>query len=239
MSDPAVDALARSLRGLDEIDRREWAADLCQSADGVPADAEQAWIRRTKTSHRGIGERRLLKRLAAFGVDQAFLDEICALDQLELLYLNWPVTAFDLGGLRKLSKLRHLSIDSPRNVTDFTPLVEIPSLRRLFVENAKHLQDVEWLSGAHHLSSIGIEGSIWTKQHIRSLRPFAGLKSLEGLFLTSVQLRDKDLTPLADCPKLKVLQCARFAPREEFDRLHQLRPDIQSYWFEPAAWDAA
>jgi hypothetical protein len=233
----AADALARSLRGLNEIDRRAWAADLCQSAGAVPADAEHAWIRRVKTSHRGIGERRSLKRLAAFAVDQSFLDEICTLDQLELLYLNWPVTASHLGGLRNLSQLRHLSIDSPRNVMDFTPLVEIPSLRRLFVENAKHLHDVEWLSGAHHLQSIGVEGSIWTKQHIDSLRPLAGLRSVEGLFLTSVRLRDKDLTPLADCPKLKVLQCARFAPRTEFERLHRLRPDIQCYWFDPAAWE--
>ena len=64
----------------------------------------------------------------------------------------------------------------------------------------------------------GIEGSIWTMQKIAGLSPLAGF-GFEALFLTSVKLEDKDLTPLAGCPNLKHLACARFA-RVELQCIH-------------------
>ena len=152
-------------------------------------------------------------------MDQDFLDEIGTLDRLERLELEWPVTASDLSPLRRLTVLRHLSIDSPRNVTDFRPLLELPNLRRLLVANAKHLSDAEWLSGAHHLEVIGLEGSIWTRQRIDNLKPFGGLRLLRGLLLASAQLRDKDshadrrLSQAGDprlCP-LRAARCIRTA----------------------------
>ena len=169
-------------------------------------------------------------------MDQDYLDEIAELDGLERLELEWPVTASDLSPLRRLTRLRFLSIDSPRNVTDFTPLLELASLRSLLVENAKHLSDADWLADAHHLEVIGLEGSMWTRQQVESLRPFGGLRSLRGLLLTSVRLRDKDLTPIADCPRLELLSCARFAPRARFEELHRRRPVLQCDWFDPRMW---
>jgi hypothetical protein len=231
------DALEATLRGHDERDWQEWSRHLLvESAADIPPGAERAWLKRTNASHRGIGEHRSLRHLIATAADQGFIDEISTLDGLERLELEWPVTASDLSALRKLTKLRHLSISGPRHVTDFKPLLELPNLRRLLVENAKHLSDAEWLSGAHHLEVIGLEGSIWTRQRIDSLKPFGGLRSLRGLFLTSVQLRDKDLTPIADCPKLEILACARFAPRAGFEQLQERRPDLRCRWFEPSMW---
>jgi hypothetical protein len=228
--------LAPRLRGHADLNWEEWTQYYTERADQVPPDAERVWLKRVKASHHGIGERRSIRHLIATAVDQPFLDEIAMLEGLERLDLEWPFTASDLSGLRNLRHLAHIGINSPRNVTDFTPLLDLPSLRRLFVENARHLREVEWLADAHHLASIGVEGSIWTMQPIASLRPFAGLRSLQGLFLTSVKLADKDLSPLADCPSLRVLQCARFAPRAEFERLQRLRPDLDCSWFDPASW---
>jgi hypothetical protein len=201
-------------------------------AEDIPLDAEFAVLGREKNSHRGIGKRKALRTLVAGAVNQEFLDEICELGDLQHLELGWPVTATELGGLRRLANLHVLKIDSPRNVTDFTPILDLPALRSLFIENAKHLKSLDWLAPLKdRLRSLGIEGSIWTMQPIPSLKPLAGF-GFEALFLTSVRLKDKDLTPLAACPNLKLLSCARFAPKANFEALEALRPDIQCTWFD-------
>ncbi|MBX3560625.1 MAG: hypothetical protein KF780_02325 [Sphingomonas sp.] len=205
-----------------------WAT---RAAD-IPEDATMAGLGREKASHRGIGARRGLTRLLTAGVNQDFLDEICALERLEYLWLGWPVTAHDLSGLARLQRLRFLKIDSPRNVTDFGALADCPALASLFVENAKHMPGLDWLAPlGPRLAVLGIEGSMWTMQKVESLAPLAGF-AMEALFLTSVQLRNKDLTPLARCPNLAWLSCARFAPKPRFEELKALRPDIECSWFD-------
>ena len=197
----------------------------------IPADWTLASILRDKASHRGIADQRQLTTLFASGVNQDFLDEICELERLEYLWLSWPTTAHDLSGLARLRHLKFLKLDSPRNVTDFDILTKIAALRQLFVENAKHMDGLEWLDPLKgQLWSLGIEGSMWTMQKVPSLAPLAGF-GFEALFLTSVRLTDKDLTPLAACPNLKYLACARFAPKASFDALKALRPDISCTWF--------
>lgn len=209
----------------------EWSAPRITSAAEIPMDAKHAILRRAKASHRGIGTRRGLRGLLAGAVDQAYLDEIGALTALEYLQLGWPVTARDLSPLERLTSLETLKIDSPRNVTDFGLVLRLPRLRRLLIENAKHIHDLAWLRGADHLWALGVEGSLWTTQVLDGVAPLAGLK-MEALFFTSVRLKDKDLTPLADCPNLKYLGCARFAPKANFDALKALRPDIACAWFD-------
>lgn len=238
MTGPATveSALNDLFRGHVDRDWEEWATFATERADDVPLDAARALLHRTKASHRGIGERQALRHLIAGAADQAYLDEICTLVGLERLELEYPVTAARLDGLRGLAKLRHLSIDSPRNVVDFTPLLDLPALRTLLITNAKHLSDLEWLADAHHLEVLGIEGSMWTEQKIPTLRPLAGLRGLRAFFATSTRLGDGDLSPLAECPQLELLGSARFAPREEFERLHARKPDLVCSWFRPEMW---
>lgn len=223
-------------RGHDTRDWQEWASFATTDAREVPLDAERALLHRVKTSHRGIGERQALKHLIAGSADQAYLDEICTITGLERLELEYPVTAKTLDPLRSLTRLRHLSIDSPRHISDFTPLLELPSLTTLLITNAKHMADISWLSDAHHLEVIGIEGSMWTAQKIPTLAPLAGLRGMRAFLAVSTRLGDKDLSPLAECPQLDFLGCARFAPRAEFERLRQRKPDLVCTWFRPEAW---
>ena len=207
------------------------AAHVACAADIAP-DATLASLTREKASYRGIGAQRQLTTLFAAAVDQAYLDEICELEALDYLWLGWPVTARDLSGLAKLKRLSFLKLDSPRNVTDFAPLTRLPALTHLFVENAKHMDGLEWLAPLRsQLAVLGIEGSLWTTQKLASLAPLAGF-GFEALCLTSVRLADKDLIPLASCPELRHLICARFAPRARFEELKALRPDIACLWFD-------
>jgi len=232
-----VESLTARFRGLDAHGRPDQDAPFTQDVATVPLDAERACLRRVKSSHQGISRRRRLRDLVAIAVDQAYLDEICVIDGLERLELSYPVTAHDLSGLRALTGLRHLAIDSPRNVTDFRPLLDIPSLRTLLIGNARHMKDIAWLADAHHLEVIGIEGSTWTQQKVPSLSPLRGLEGMKAFFATSVRIGDNDLSPLAACPQLEFLECARCVPRSEFERLQRLRPDLICYWFRWHMWD--
>lgn len=208
--------------------RGAYVASAADIADG----ATLVGLARDKKSHHGIGQKKSITTLFASAVDQAYLDEICELEALEYLWLGWPVTAGDLSGLDRLKRLTYLKLDSPRNVTDFSAVTRLPALTHLFVENAKHMNSLDWLAPLKdQLTSLGIEGSMWTMQKVPALAPLSGF-GFEALFMTSVRLADKDLTPLASCPKLNYLQCARFAPKSRFDELKALRADIDCLWFD-------
>lgn len=211
-------------------------ADRFEDAARIPKDAKAVQLRRVKKSHRGIAKVTGLEGLVAEAADQAFLEEICELDNLRYLYLGWPTTAKDLAPLTRLEKLRFLKIDSPRNIADFTSLTQLPRLEALFIENAKHLAALDWLAPlAGQLKVLGIEGSLDTNQKIESLAPLAGF-DLEALFLTSTRIADQDLTPLHGMTNLRYLRTAINAPRAQFEALHAALPECECQWFDPAAW---
>ena len=206
----------------------EWDSYATNVAE-IPADAQRARLRREKRSHRGLSSRAWLSKLSARQVNQEFLDEICELQNLVFLELD-VVTAADLTPLRRLTSLKTLKVEGVRKAEDLSPLATMDWLSYLSIVQAKHLCELSLLSGAHHLRMLAIEGGTWTTQKIDSLRPLRGLRSLECLFMSSVTLRDKELSYLADIPKLRVLDCARFAPKLQFDRLRHLLPNIECQW---------
>lgn len=224
------EALMGRYRGLETELWRGDGPGLIEKAADIADGAEILRFNRVKASHKGIGQHATLRQLSAGSVNQDFLDEICQLTRLKVAFLGYPFTATDISGLSALQNLHTIKIDSPRNITDFSVLMELPRLHTLFIENAKHLKDIEFLRGAHHLKVIGIEGSMWTHQKVESLAPLAGLEKLEALFLTTARLKDKDLTPLAACPNLRVVQCARFAPKAAFDALRAAAPALSCRW---------
>jgi hypothetical protein len=200
-----------------------------QSIKDIPEDHEYLCFYREKASHKGISNYLDIKQLIAKQVNSDFLGEISKLRNL--VYLNLEiVTADSLKALSKLEKLKTLKIYGVRKANDFSSLMEIPSLQNLFIENAKHLHTLEDFSEAHHIKALGVEGGMYTKQKIDSLQPLEGLKELEVLYMSSVQLKDKNLNCLASIPQLKALECARFAPKKNFEQLRRLLPDLECGW---------
>ena len=203
----------------------------------IAPDAEIGVHYREKNSFRGISTRKNLRILTAGAVNQDFLDEICELPELEWLELLWPVTAETLEGLARLTKIHRLKIDSPRNITDFTPITKLFRLTRLEIENAKHLSNLRWmLPLKNRLEVLGLDGSINTTQKLDSLDPLDGF-TFRKLSLTSVSLADKDLSPLINCRNLTELKCAKAVSTfEGFMALADARPDIECQWFDPDWW---
>lgn len=207
-----------------------------ERGEDVPMDAEVASLGRDKDSHRGIGKRSALRELAASGVNQAYLEEIAQLIDLDYLELDYPVTATDLAPLQSLTKLTTLKLDSPRNIADFTPLLTLPKLRRLFISNAKHLHALDWLKPLKdQLVALGVEGSMYTVQPIDSLVPLEGF-ALEALFLTNTRLEDQDLSPIATMPNIRLLGTGINAPRAQFFALRDAKPGLECQWFDEKAW---
>ncbi len=197
--------------------------------EDIPISATNALFYRERNSHRGIRKLQGLRKLKANMVNQDFLEEICELGNLNYLSIE-GVSAIDLGPLTKLKHLRTLKLSGANKLNEFDALVKIPNLEALYMENTKHLRSINFLADCDHLLHIGVEGSMWTQQKVETLAPLKGLKSLQELFLTNVGLVDKDLSYLAECPKLKLLDCARFAPKRNFQKLRELMPDLSCGW---------
>lgn len=231
-------ALNDRFRGHNDRNWQEWQArHFYADAQAIPDSAERVWLgREDKLSYRGLSEKRNVRHLIVGNVNQGCLDEVGRLEGLERLELEYPVVAENLAPLLALNALRFLSIDSPRKIADFSPLLELRSLRTLIITNPKTMPDLEWLKSADHLEVIGIEGGMWSNATIPSLAPLAGLRSLQAFLGASTRLIDKSLMPLADCPKLRFVGIAKVAPRSEFERLHEARPDIYCSWFRPEMW---
>lgn len=206
----------------------KWS-DCVESVDNISENQEYVHFYRTKKSHKGISEFKNIKYLIAKQVDSDFLNEICKLKNIEYLNLE-VVTANSLNLLSQLEKLNTLKIYGIRKADDFKSLIGLPSIRHLFIENAKHLHSLEAFSNAHNLVALGVEGGMYTNQKIDSLKPLEGLKNLEALFMSSVQLEDKYLGYLTSIPKLKFLDCARFAPKKRFEELKKLLPKLNCNW---------
>ena len=216
-------ALGRDLEIWDDLDV------FPTNLGGLAPSARKALFYRERNSHRGIRNYINLKKLKARAVNQEFLEEICDLKNLEFLSLE-KVSASDLSPLKKLKKLSVLKISDANKVTDFSFVNQISELRAVYITNAKQLGSVDFLTRCDHLVRIGVEGSIWARQKLASLKPLSGLNSLQELYLTSVGLEDKNLSYLAECPKLEILDCARFAPKKNFEILRELMPSLSCHW---------
>jgi hypothetical protein len=233
-------ALSARFRGHDDRNWHDWKERHSYEAAGqIPPDAECAWVGRQKLNYRGIADRKGIKHLIAANVDQAFLEEIGQLSGLRRIELEWPFLGTELTPLLSLKHLTHLSIDSPRKLSDFSVLLELLSLRTLLITKAKRMPNLDWLSEAHNLEVIGIEGAIDSPYKIESLAPLAGLRSLKAFLGVSTRLADNCLMPLAGCLKLEFLSIARCVPRSAFVQLQKARPDIVCRWFDPQAWGKA
>lgn len=231
------DALNAHFRGHSNRNFHEWSeAHFYEDAEGIPLDVTKAWIVRQKRNYVSIGERGALRHLIAGKVDQSFLDEISKISHLQRLELEGPVTAKYLSPILRLRNLTFLSIESPRYIEDFKLLLNLPSLKTLIITDARRMTDLSWLSEAHHLEVIGIEGSTWTDFVIGSLTPLSGLRSLRAFLGVSTRLEDQSLMPFAHCPRLEFLGIARIAPKEEFDALKSKKPDLVCSWFKPETW---
>jgi hypothetical protein len=205
---------------------------LRESLDDVPTDVEGLHFRRVKNSHRGISRLTSLKTLWARGVNQAFLEEISALADLETLYVD-GLTACDLTPLAGNRALRRLILIGGTKVPDLAWVQGLPAnLRVLFLERFTRCFDLSPLATLHMLESLGFEGGMDTRMRVETLAPLAELGSLRFLFLASTRVEDRSLAPLAGLTHLERLECGGYFPDREFVELRRVAPRLHCDWFD-------
>ncbi|MCC1496971.1 hypothetical protein [Alcanivorax sp. 1008] len=205
--------------------------DLYRRSAEIPKEIKYLNFWRKQNSHIGIGQLESLEHLTATSVNDSFLDEICRLKTLDSLVLS-KIEVEDIGRLEGLPNLRYLALVKCKPCEGLDRLKDMPSLKKLWIKESKEITDYWFLKGAKKLVALGVEGDIWTKQQVDSLEPFSNMLELEALFMSSVQLKDKNLDYVASNPKLKYFSVARFAPKSSFDQLRVIRPDLKCRWFD-------
>lgn len=192
-------------------------------------NAKRVHFSRSQKSYVGISNLQHLQALSANNVDQGFLEEISQLKNLRSLTMK-IVTASDFSCLSKLGQLKKICFQGAHKTGDFSVISKMSALKGFYVEHAKRLADLEFLEHSNHLRRVGIDGSMSQAQIVKSVEPFSKMKNLEELYLRNVRLRDKNLLYLKNAPKLKNLDCARFAPKKSFEELRAAMPKLKCGW---------
>jgi len=203
------------------------------SVVGCPGETETLRLRRDKTHYRGLEALRSLTSLWAYGVDQSFLETICAAGSLETLSID-KVTAKDFSGLARLSQLKTLVIENAGGLQTLDWLPSCKRRDRFAIEGCINVQSIHPLSLCTNLSALGLEGGMWKPMKVASLSPLARLESLSHLFMTNLRVGDGSLLALRSLRSLQVLQCAKFFSADEFSGLAAALPALRCDWF-PAA----
>ncbi len=204
--------------------------DLVLSWDlGAVPDAEKkriikAWCAR-------LPELTKLRRLILWSqVTPPVFEAACQLRGLESLQIKWS-NLTSLAPITALSQLRHLWIGSSTRVAAIEPLAGLSALRFLNLENFKLIQDFSPLEKLTSLETLWVTGSMWTRQNVGSLEPFARMHWLRSLALDTKYV--KSLRPLAALTGLESLDVGGKLPLEEYAWLAARLPHTECRRFAP------
>jgi hypothetical protein len=163
-------------------------------------------------------------------VPQEVFDAACAISGLEVLVIKWSnITRLD--AVSRLSRLQSLYLGSATQVESIESLAQLASLRWLELGQLKRVQDFSPLVRLTGLRKLGITGSIWGRQGISSLDPFAAMTWLEALWLDTSSV--DSVRPLEALTQLRELGLGGRLPFEEYARLSAKLPDTQCFRFVP------
>ena len=177
-----------------------------------------------------------VKSLGFFSrVTQEMFDAACAMPNVEHLYVKWSAITH-LRELPGAQKLRHLRIGSSSKLEGIEELSQMRNLTKLSLEQFNKIDDFTPISHLTQLEGLGIDGSMWTRQRLRSLNPLARLTELRHLTLTNTQAADKSFDPLLGLHKLERFYCSWNYPEAEFAKLKRLpnlkHGNVETSWEE-------
>ena len=212
--------------------RLEWPAAV-GNIDDVPRNTTRLRLISKAVKFEKLVEFEDLSELWCFGIDHKKLEYISRCKSLRHLYLDYNLRTGDLTPLRNLPLLEVLRLDSCSKINSLDQVAELTQLTGLAIENFKNLHDITPLSALINLKELAIDGSIWTRMKLESLKPIANLEKLELLSLTNTKVADESLEPLQRLANLKELILANFYPVAEFAKLSAKLPHCDCQWFKP------
>ncbi len=154
-------------------------------------------------------------------VSQVMFEAICGMHGLEALWLKWSGIK-SIESVLKLKQLQSLHIGSSSQLQSVTPLTQLKQLRWLELENIKHIQDISPIGECTQLLGLGIDGSMWTTQKIKSLGPLGNLGELRYLSITNLRSEDKTLKPIYRLRNLQRFHAAKWWEPVEIEELKRI-----------------
>jgi hypothetical protein len=198
--------------------------DLGAVAEARKKQLIAAWIRR-------LPALRQVRRLNLWScVTQPLFDAACAMEGLECLQIKWSHVR-EIDAIARLGTLRYLYIGSSTRIASVAPLAALKALRVLHIENFRSVEDFTPLAELTSLESLSVVGSLWSRQRLASLEPFARMTWLTSLALDTTGL--DAVRPLANLRRLASLDLNNRLPMEEYAWLAARMPDTACRWFQP------
>ncbi|MES2819411.1 MAG: hypothetical protein V4812_10550 [Pseudomonadota bacterium] len=162
-------------------------------------------------------------------VNQPLFDAACEMSNLESLQIKWS-SIKSLEQIRRLQNLLFFSIGSSTKIESIEPVAALQSLKLLDIENFKSVSDFSPLFQLSGLESLSVTGSMWSRQKIGSLEPFASMTWLRSLCIDTSHL--DSLRAFANLTKLENLGIGGRLPMEEYAWLSAKLPNTACRWFD-------
>jgi hypothetical protein len=218
--------LPLAIRSVDE-DVGGKALNIACTQTGLPAGQQRRivneWVRRLPTV-------RATTVVFSSKVSQDLFDAACGAPNLRALSIKWS-SCRSLAQLKQAKLLRALSIGSSPEVTDLSPISELPNLKYLFIENVRGPVNLSFLRRLRSLREFGLSASRGKRLKVISLKPLASLDELEMVWLISLQIMQGGLRPLHELRRLKSLRTTMRAASSDLIELRAAAPSLQ--YLEP------
>jgi hypothetical protein len=206
--------------------------EAIQSASDAPKDAQRIRLKAGAQDISRLKDFPRLRRLWCFHIRQDSLERICDCEELEYLYID-TLNSTDLRPLQRLSKLRFLSLDRNTKIDSLEHLRTLRQLQGLALIHFSQVRSLGPLADLTELHALAVNGSMWTRMRVDTLKPLGALMQLRYLDLSNLKAADEDLTPLRSLTNLEELGLPNFYPTEEFARLAGRLSNARCQWFGP------
>lgn len=174
-----------------------------------------------------------LKKVELFTVNQEQFDRIAPYLQNIKELRMYEVRCENLSYLGKLRNLEKLDIEWNTKIKLLWDFSENESLIYLRICDFSKLQDIASISTLKNIQTLYLEGGIWNKLILDSIRPLGDLRSLEELTLANFKVKDELLLrPLTNLKQLNKLNLPNQFPTEEYARLSVELPNTKCDSFQ-------
>jgi Leucine-rich repeat (LRR) protein len=170
-------------------------------------------------------------------VDQKFFEAVCCMKNLECLTF-WTSTVEDISSITKLKALKRLDIDNFSRLADISPLLKLEKLEILTVSNSLKITNYEVIGHLTNLIGLAIQGDQIAPRNLRlkSLKPFAKLKVLKHLDLSSTTVIDESYETLLNMESLQRFDLTTVIKKPLREKI-KTHPKLTSGFFMDYDWD--
>ncbi|WP_405570511.1 hypothetical protein [Winogradskyella sp. Asnod2-B02-A] len=165
-------------------------------------------------------------------VDQNYFEAVCEMRNLESLNI-WSSNVLDISSIKKLDKLKSLSLSNFSKLEDISPLTELKSLESLSILASFKISNYEIIGKMTWLKSLELGGDTFAPRNLmlQSLEPYAELKELIELDMSCASIRDRNYRQILKLESLKRLDAHWRMKKNEREFIQNEHPSLKSGFF--------